>query len=313
MGIKGLNKYIKSHCIHGCSTRHLSELRGLRIVVDASIYMYRYKGQDDLIGGIYAMVSLLEHHGLDLYFVFDGLPPVEKNNTIEERRNQRNSAQIELQELEKQLQYAQTVDIRDLKVKIQQLRRQAARLLESDIDNVKKLLNYMGIGYTVADGEADQLCVKLVLEEVADACLSDDTDMFLYKCPRVLRYLSIMNETVVHYDYQLILEDLNINSDDFCTTCVMAGTDYNASVLGFNSAMLNYTKYSKTTYNELTFMEWLISNKLVDSSQFRLVSKMYEVKDTSSSLNIWRDIQLYNRDNESLHRFLYTYGFLFAK
>ena len=62
---------------------------------------------------------------------------------------------------------------------------------------------------------------------MAYACLSEDMDMVGYGCPRVLRYFSLVNETVIQYNYRLILKDLNkIDKEDFTTLCVLAGTDY---------------------------------------------------------------------------------------
>ena len=99
MGIKGLSTYIKNNGRQGSTTRTLASLRGLRLVVDASIYMYRNQAQDDLIGGIYAMVSLLQHHEIEMHFVFDGSPPTEKLATLEERKAQREAARHELERL----------------------------------------------------------------------------------------------------------------------------------------------------------------------------------------------------------------------
>jgi len=49
-----------------------------------------------------------------------------------------------------------------------------------------------GVSYIDADGEADQLCASLVLKNKVYACLSEDMDLFVYGCPRVLRYLSFI-------------------------------------------------------------------------------------------------------------------------
>ena len=216
MGIKGLNTYIKTRSRHGTSTRGLHELRGWRIVVDASIYMYRYQAQGDLIGGIYAMVTALEHHGAELYFVFDGVPPAEKLETLLQRKTERDRASDELAELESLVSSGEAgQDIRDINLRIQRLRRQCARLRDDDIGAVKSLLELLGVGFTTADGEAERLCATLVISKAAHACLSDDTDLFAYACPSVLRYLSIMTETVVHYDFPAMLGEFGMSPEEF--------------------------------------------------------------------------------------------------
>ena len=71
-------------------------------------------------------------------------------------------------------------------------------------------MNAFGVTYIEAKGEADQLCAKLVIKRYAYACLSEDMDLFVYGCPRVIRYLSLINETVIIYYLDNILNDLDL-------------------------------------------------------------------------------------------------------
>ena len=111
------------------------------------------------------------------------------------------------------------------------LRRRFIRLRDADFDRVKLLLQALGVNYIVAPGEADALCAQMVLKRKAHACMSDDTDMFVYGCPRVLRHLNLMDETVTMYDMSKILNLLGITMTEFRQICVVSGTDYN-----FNNA-----------------------------------------------------------------------------
>ena len=96
-----------------------------------------------------------------------------------------------------------------------------------DIENVKKLMDLYGVCYTQAEGEADALCAKLVMKNEAYACLSEDMDMFVYGCPRVLRYISLLNSNVVLYNLKDILYILDLSLDEFKQLCILSGTDYN--------------------------------------------------------------------------------------
>ena len=59
MGIKNLNSYIKRKCINfSIQTRNLSDYKNKKIVVDASIYLYKYSVDNELIENIYTMVTL---------------------------------------------------------------------------------------------------------------------------------------------------------------------------------------------------------------------------------------------------------------
>ena len=288
-------------------------------MVDASIYMYRYQAQNDLVGGMYAMVSLLEHHGLELHFVFDGTPPTEKLVTLEERKTQRQEARNELARLERLAASATATEIRDLNTRIQRLRRQCTRLTDEDVASVKTLLTCLGIGYTVADGEAERLCAKLVLSRVVDACLSDDTDLFAYGCPRVLRYLSVLGETVVHYDYSEILRDLEMSPEEFRSVCVAAGTDYNRETQGFGRAYSAFARF-KSSGATGSFTNWLIESSggsaAVDECEFWSAYLMYDLNDVEVPKILRRRKggrlgQPSPKNAGALRVFLAQHGFLF--
>lgn len=320
MGIKGLSTYIKNCGRSGSTTRTLASLQGTRVVVDASIYMYRYQAQNDLVGGMYAMVSLLEHHGIQLHFVFDGTPPTYKFMALEERKMLRQEAQNELARLEKIVVGVPPADARELNTRIQRLRRQCTRLTNEDIVSVKTLLTLMGVGYTVADGEADRLCAKLVLCRVMDACLSDDTDMFAYGCPRVLRYLSVLGETVVYYDYSAILHDLGMTPEEFRSVCVASGTDYNSATQGFGRAYSVFARFKSSVVTE-SFTNWLIGSDsggdTIDECEFWSAYLMYNLNDVEVPKVLrhrrsdgWCHAPPKNHDG--LRSFLGQYDFLFT-
>ena len=56
---------------------------------------------------------------------------------------------------------------------------------------------------------------ELVFKKKVDACLSDDTDMFVYGCPKVLRNINLSNHTVVLYNRNIILKELDLSLNDF--------------------------------------------------------------------------------------------------
>ena len=97
------------------------------------------------------------------------------------------------------------------------------------------------------------------------ACLSEDMDMFVYGCPRVIRYLSLLNHTAVIYDMKGILENLGITQKELREICVLSGTDYNSlNDESKNSptiyTTLNYFKKFHKGKNNIEFYDWLIEN-----------------------------------------------------
>ena len=76
--------------------------------------------------------------------------------------------------------------------------------------------------------------------------MSEDTDLFVYGCPRVLRYISLRNHTVVIYHTDKILSELKLNMERFRKMCIISGTDYNNSS---TNIFQNYDMYKKDAIN----------------------------------------------------------------
>jgi hypothetical protein len=121
-------------------------------------------------------------------------------------------------------------EINDMSHMMEQLKKKFISIKYDDIQNVKTLLQAYGVTYFEAPGEADILCAKLVTNNIVYACLSEDTDMFVYGCPRVLKYISLLNHTVVLYDMKSILNELEINQNIFREICILSGSDYDLQI-----------------------------------------------------------------------------------
>lgn len=222
MGIKHLNRFVKQECPDAIRSIAFAELSGKVVAVDASIYMYRFLADQALLENMYTMVSLLQMRGVVPVFIFDGKPPDEKRNSLNKRKYLKREAEIKYNNAKMQLALTPANE-HLLKV----LKRRFIRLQDADFERVKMLLRALGVSYIVAPGEADALCAQMVLKRKAHACISDDTDMFVYGCPRVLRHLNLMDETVTMYDMSKILNMLGITMNEFRQICVVSGTDYN--------------------------------------------------------------------------------------
>ena len=159
MGIRLLHRFINETCNHSIEKIHLKQLRGKRIAVDISIYMYKFKHTDTLIENIFNMCTLFRYYKIHPIFVFDGVPPKEKEKEIQQRY------------LKKQ------------KYRNDEKTYNRYVLKTEDIENVKLLFDYYGMNYIVAHGEADNLCAYLCRTKKVFACLSEDTDMFVFGCP----------------------------------------------------------------------------------------------------------------------------------
>jgi len=262
MGVTLLNTFLHSYVKNTTKKLNLRDLRGKRIVVDISIYMYRFIATNSLIENMYMLCSLFRYYNIHALFIFDGEGRRdEKRETLLKRKQQKDAAinKFNLYELElSKLSNGSKRD--DLTAKMDTLRRTFAKLTRSDVENTKALLDAYGMMYRVSPGEADELCAALVMKGAAYACLSEDTDMFIYGCPRVLKYISLINHTVILYDLSIILKKLELSYDNFKTMCLFSGTDYISGDTNRN-IFHNYDLYKdfkNQTCENSTFLKWLL-------------------------------------------------------
>ena len=100
MGIRLLNKYIKTNCKKGVNVIKMENLRGKYIVIDTSIYLYRFLQEEVLLENFYLLLSLLKYYNITGIFVFDGKPPEEKYKLIQKRNSVKAEAREKYKELE---------------------------------------------------------------------------------------------------------------------------------------------------------------------------------------------------------------------
>ena len=305
MGIQFLNKILRENCDKSIWQIGIAELSGKKIAVDISIYLYKYESNGTLLESIYLMLAIFREYNIIPIFVFDGKPPPEKKELLQKRRQDKAAAKNEYNKLKDQLeQITNEIDKKNEIIEtMDQLKKQFVYITHEKIEKVKELIRAYGATYYDAPGEADELCALLVIKKKAWACLSEDMDMFVYGCSRVLRYLSLTNQSIVLYHTKGILANLNMTQKEFREICVLSGTDYNINannnlktngnnmVTLFNTIKL-FRKYQEDKDNNLnqSFYDWLTySSKHADYiTDLDLLQKINGMFDTS---NIKEDIR----------------------
>jgi 5'-3' exonuclease len=239
MGVRFLNRLIQEKC--SSSTKsvrriHFEQLRGKKIAVDVSIFMYRFLAEGALLENMYLMASIFRYYDINAIFVFDGPPPAQKTDVIEQRKKKKDAAKKQYSSMESLLRIKQKEnrvdrhEIIEIEETMTQLKKQFIHIRDNDISNVKDLIVSFGFTIVDAEGEADALCAKLANKRRVYACMSDDTDMFVYGCPFVLRHVSFLNHSAICYDTEDIMKTMGITHSDFKMLCVVSGTDYNTNV-----------------------------------------------------------------------------------
>jgi hypothetical protein len=300
MGIKYLNKYLREHCtnksIRKLSLRHL---RGKKIVIDTSIYLYRFKEEHALFENMFLLMSLFKHYEVIPLFVFDGKPPEEKKQLLLERVAKKKEAQQKMTDLKETMEATSTSMTHEEKVQtlkqIEELERQCTRITNKDIEQIQQLMTLYNVSFVVAPEEADQLCAYLVNNDYAWACMSDDMDMFLYGCKRVLRHTSVLHHDVLLYDINEVYSELKMNKENMTELLLLMGTDY---ILDVNSTKMEsfeqvvewYTNYRKA--NPLvTIYEWFVEQSYISIHDKQvLLDTQKIINHQYDSIQIWWDI-----------------------
>jgi flap endonuclease-1 len=265
MGVKMLNKYLKEYSKGGIKEIPLSNMRHKRIAIDTSIFLYQFKGDDALLENMLRMLETFRRNHIVPVYIFDGTPPEEKNEALSARDETKKVAKEKCTKLEEQINSAESEEEKcRLEKMLKNEKKKCIRITNADIRNVKELIKVMGGNYMEAVGEADELCAYLVAKNHVWACMSEDMDMFVYGCQRVLRNFSLDKSTCTLYSMRDILNDLNMTHYEFKSVCMLSGTDYNHSRFTIFTTMGLFYKYLRKRRANQSFYDWLIHIKSID-------------------------------------------------
>lgn len=265
MGIRLLNTFLNAHNVSGIKkAEHFSTLKRKTICIDISIYLYKFKqlavDSIDIMTGelledpllvlltqIENMVNMLRRYKCELVVVFDGKPPKEKEETLEERQVAKKAAQnkkaVYKQMLQQNSRQLNSKDRRILCDKLIVETKKSISINKQDIESVKNLLDTLRVKYIQCEGEADNECIELVRKGEAWGVMSDDTDFIAQCCKRVLRNIDFDNQRYDFINTKIVLHSLNIKPYDFKCICVLAGCDYFKLELDNNRKVNIFTLY----------------------------------------------------------------------
>lgn len=305
MGIRHLNKFLQKNASKGIEKKLLFSLKNKKIAIDANNYLYKFLCNGDLIPNLYEFCILLNYYNIEPIFVFDGEPPPEKMKLIETRREERKKAQ---ENYETALMLIEENDTKYSEKELNELKTKSVYLSTQNIKESKQLMDYMNYDVIIAPSEADEYCCHMVNTDQVYACMSEDMDMFVYGCKRVIRYVSILNHTCIMYNFQNILNNLNMTHEEFKVMCILSGTDYNTTT---KNVYLNYKLFLEYKNNDYTvsFKNWVQTIDYISNLNINNIMKLFEMKNISdyyfTKIKANRDI--------TLEHFLENYNFIFPQ
>ena len=336
MGIKYLNRFLRENCPESIGHIKLEELSGKKIAIDISIYLYKYEADNVLLENMYLMLATFRHHDIVPVFIFDGKPPAVKKELLQKRRDDKLTAQNEYDELKDKLDNINTTnantnannseEVQEIVSAMNLLKKQFVSISRDKINKVKDLIRAYGATYYDAPGEADALCAMLVITKRVWACLSEDMDLFVYGCNRVIRYLSLTNHNAIIYYTKGILRELNMTQKEFKDVCILSGTDYNMKTNNLSNNIISimqlFTEYKNDATihdnnNTIGFYTWIINNKpsyLELIFDWELLDKISKMFDFSNELfQTFKNIKIINGhiQKETIQNIMREDGFMF--
>jgi len=240
MGIKGLTQLLKKKNAYNVVEKHLSKYKGKSIAIDTSILLYKYRygsGNDQLshIYGILGKCMSFLSNGVIPIFVHDGEPPEEKSEVLSKRTDQRTKLNNKIEDLKIQIrEYTTDSDSEDdglgkLKVSLSKLEKQVVRVSQTHRKEVFYLLKLLGLPNFVAEGEGEAGCVELQKKGIADYVYSEDMDVLTFGCTKFLR-ASNKKDYYTEISLNDILDNLEMNQDEFVDLCILCGCDYTCTI-----------------------------------------------------------------------------------
>ena len=237
MGIKKLNKFLSEHNLvtqYSTLTRyvnvrrkdkieHITNSNSIIVAVDFWLYAHKftYSYGNMLIGFWNQIIKLLSHKIIPLY-VYDGVPPQEKDLIIQYRQRKRTNMENKLNII---LEDTYNNDNNENNQENERIRLEKSIIYikKSDIECVKQFFDILNIPYLNATGEADALCAKLYKEGYIHACLSDDMDLLAHGCGRTIKF---HEGKIYEFDLGHILTELKMTHEQFVEMCILFGCDY---------------------------------------------------------------------------------------
>lgn len=297
MGIRCLNKFLQDNCSSTSIYKfNLETLRGKVVVIDTSIYMYKFICENALLENMFLFISILKKYEIIPIFIFDGKAPIEKQELLKQRQMRKKEAETKYNNLQDSINHAlDDGHKKEIEYEMSFLKRQFTRLRDDDIKHVKELMDAYAVTYYTASREADELCAYFIKSGKAWACFTDDMDMFIYDCPYVIRNISLMNHTAFMYDKASILKELKINQKLFREIMILSGTDYNINTdTSLKETIRWFHKYNNYLLDietnkdkidaknkPLAFYVWLVKTTkyISDYSVLLKICKMFMIND----------------------------------
>jgi flap endonuclease-1 len=246
MGIRGLNTMIKKMAPEAIVHKNISDYKNTIVAIDCSILIYKFryasKNENSHILGILNRIKFYIMNDILPVFIFDGIPPEAKKNTLLKRQNAKYKLYLRLDEL-KEMVPSSEEEFLKINSEIEKINSQIINVKKHHIDECKTMLTYCGIPFLDAPNDAEKYCAFLQRNNLIDFTVTDDTDSLTFGCQSVLRTTIVKD--IIEVNLDKILEKFNMSYEMFVDFCVLSGCDYCKTIekIGPVTAYNNIIKY----------------------------------------------------------------------
>tara|TARA_B110000261_G_scaffold149464_1_gene176129 strand:- start:51 stop:1064 length:1014 start_codon:yes stop_codon:yes gene_type:complete len=302
MGIKDLNKFIKTFAPGAIKRENISTYKGKTLVVDTSIFLYKFKYSYKLLDSFLQQYYHFKKEGVELIYVFDGKPPKEKEFILASRKQNKIKQNSKIETMEKDRDNIIPTDeeaLKEMDMKISEAKRKNINITKEDIINVKRLFDILGVKYIHHNCEADLVCCDLYKRDKVYGCISNDMD-FLPSGTGVLIRNYNLSDMIDEYRLEPILQESALSYDKFVDLCILCGCDYTTKIprLGFVTAYKKLLKYD----NIESIIENLESKfKVPENFNYKTARKLLKdekdnVEGTESNKDTEMEFKIFNEE-----------------
>jgi flap endonuclease-1 len=234
-----------------------------------------------MLGFLLQIIKFLSNKIVPIY-IFEGTAPEEKRSIINSRYEKKVKIYNKIDELNIKLNESTVIhDKIELINSINKLKKQCISITQTDIDNLKELLDIFGVKYLTAKGESDNLFSYLSNNNYITSCLSEDMDMLANGC----KYL-IKNKNGYIYEYHLtnILNKLQLTYDKFVQLCVLFGCDYIKPQFKLNTDTIYEIVKESESFDEIIDKIEHINGRKINKSIYEKIILLYKNSDENENV-----------------------------
>jgi flap endonuclease-1 len=251
--------------------------------IDLSIFLYKYLyNNDNHLEGLTRLILRLLKNQITPVFIFDGKPPKEKEEILIERKERKEYLTAKCSLIEKiienenilidefknnNLNFISLLEENEfnelfnknkdeLKNEFNKLKKRIIYVNKEHIEKAKILFKMFGVKYIEAPSEAEGLLALLCKNNIIDGCISEDTDVLANGGYLFLRNFNADKNIIEEYCLHGILENLEINYEQFIDMCILCGCDYTTKINGIGP--INAYKLIK---KHITIEDFINNNK----------------------------------------------------